>query len=105
MGKIIITIFLLISVFPVLAEDDLNAAKQQAQEQEEAGKWVNDWWENVVEVQSKEEIDEETIEAVCPKKLERYKRKVEEDPKSEYYKYKLESWTERCTKPVDQPTE
>ena len=69
MGKIIITIFLLISAFPVFAEGDATAAKQKAQEQEEAGKWVNDWWGNVVEVQREEPVDEETAEAICTKKL------------------------------------
>lgn len=66
--------------------------------------WLNDWWKNVYELRIKEQTYEDIVnetEKNCVEKVERYKQKVDENPTSEYYKYKLESWEEKCQQAVD----
>lgn len=63
------------------------------------GGWVKDWYSNVYEQQiapqQQQMIMEEEL-GECEAKLYYYRQKVQEDPNSEYFKYKLEKWTERC---------
>lgn len=61
--------------------------------------WVKDWWDNVYELRIEKEqyqkIQEEQQDR-CGTKLKWYRDKVREDPTSEYYKYKLETWQDKC---------
>jgi len=108
MGKIIISICLLVFSVLVFAQEQqavpptqTQMEQQQIQQQKEyeAGSWVGDWWENVVEVQTEATLNKEDADR-CEQKLGRYRRKVDEKPDSEYYKMKLEKWTKRCTTPA-----
>ena len=61
--------------------------------------WVGDWWGNVYNqrFQSEQYQQIQTEELTrCGYKLRWYRKKVEEHPTSEYYRYKLEDWTGRC---------
>ena len=64
-----------------------------------ASSWVNDWYENVYEQkiapQQQQQVIDESL-TKCQEKLRLYKRKVVEDPNSDYYQYKLETWTNKC---------
>ena len=63
------------------------------------GGWVQDWWGNVYEHQVAPQQQQQLLEeelGECGYKLQFYRQKVQEDPNSEYFKYKLEKWTERC---------
>lgn len=61
--------------------------------------WYGDWWNNVyelrIEKEQYEKIKEEEKDR-CSAKIRWYEEKVQEDPKSEYYKYKLEQWRSKC---------
>ena len=63
------------------------------------GGWVKDWYDNVYEQriapQQQQMIMEEEL-GECGAKLHFYQQKVIDNPDSEYFKYKLEKWTERC---------
>ena len=66
-----------------------------------SGTWYNDWWSNVYE----QRIEREQYEALkgelknrCSTKLQWYAKKARENPKSEYYKFKLEQWKRKCPK-------
>ena len=74
------------------------AAGAISQEEAENGQWVKDWWDNVYElrVEKAEENAEQKALTRCEQRLERYKQKIQEDPNSEYYKFKVESWEKRC---------
>lgn len=110
MGRmILITTLLLMFVFPTVyaqkqvvtvpTKAEMQQYQQQQIQQEKAGAWVGDWWENVVEVQIKANLDKEAKDT-CTQKLERYNKKVQKKPDSEYYKMKLKKWTKRCTAPT-----
>jgi transcription elongation factor Elf1 len=61
--------------------------------------WYKDWWDNVYELRIKQQqIDDlsKDREEKCPEKLQRYRDKVQEEPNSEYYKFKLEEWQKKC---------
>ena len=66
-----------------------------SQEQQDAGKWVDDSWNNAVQSQTEENLHNERS-ARCERKIEYYIRKLEKEPDSEYYKVKLEKWIKRC---------
>ena len=85
---------------------DQQQQQQKQLRQDEAGGWVNDWWENVQETQTIKNLNKEE-KLLCERKLTRYKAKVKERPTSEYYKAKLKKWTKRCAdvEEVDKPVE
>lgn len=61
--------------------------------------WYKDWWNNVYELRIKQQqIDDltKTRDEKCPEKIQRYEQKLREDPKSEYYRFKLEEWRKKC---------
>ena len=64
-----------------------------------ASNWVNDWYENVYEQriapQQQQQLADENL-TQCEQKLRLYRDKVNEDPNSDYYQYKLEDWTRKC---------
>jgi hypothetical protein len=90
MGRIIIAILMLVSTFTVLADGI-------TQEQQKAGKWVQENWDTVIEAQIDKNLDEEQ-QARCEKKLKYYSKKLEKKPDSKYYLFKLEKYLKRCTK-------
>lgn len=90
MGKIIVTIFLLMFVLPVCATEN-------DEQLMDTGAWVRDWWENAYEIQIKKDMKgEEKI--TCKEYLVRYAKKLEEKPDSEYYQMKMDKWVKRCSK-------
>lgn len=97
MGKII-TIFLLMMSVPVMAGGD----QGHIQQQEAAGKWVNDSWKDAVQTKMRTNLDKEQ-QVRCDKKLKYYTAKFNKKPNSEYYKSKLEKWTKRCGGTVAKP--
>jgi hypothetical protein len=61
--------------------------------------WYGDWWENVYEIR----VEKEQYEAIqqehddqCSARIRWYEQKVDENPTSEYYLYKLEEWYDKC---------
>lgn len=61
--------------------------------------WVGDWWNNVYE----QRIDKEQYQQIekqetnkCDTKIAWYTKLVKKNPNSEYYKYKLEQWQQKC---------
>lgn len=67
-----------------------------------AGGWVKDWWSNVYELRIEDQQWQdlsESLQKKCPDKLKRYRKLVAENPNSEYYRYKLQSWIKKCYTP------
>ncbi len=60
--------------------------------------WVRDWWENTYEQRIRQEQQTNINKDLskCDKKIIRYKNKLKQRPKSEYFKYKLEQWIKKC---------
>ena len=65
----------------------------------ETGTWVGQWWENVYEQRiapsEYQQLQQKTA-TKCEQKILWYTNKLKQNPSSEYYKYKLRSWNERC---------
>lgn len=65
------------------------------------GGWVKDWWNNVYEQKIEKQQYREVLQAEknkCSTKIKWYEQKLDEQPKSEYYQYKLEHWQDKCSK-------
>lgn len=102
MGKMIVFVTLLVSISTLAIAmgnpNEVTVPTPQQHSQNEAGAWVNDWWENVVET-SKQKTVASTQPAIskCSEKLDRYQKKVDIHPNSEYYLMKLNKWERRCS--------
>lgn len=94
MEKIIVALLILIFSNVSFANEEQDI---QYQQQEKAGAWVNDWWENVKDNQLKEH-EHETIVELCVEKLKFYNKKIKEKPQSDYYSWKFKMWNSRCEK-------
>lgn len=57
--------------------------------------WIRNFYEMRIRRDAYERVQQET-DTQCETKLEWYTQEVDKNPKSEYLKGKLESWTERC---------
>lgn len=58
-------------------------------------KWWTEQYQRVIKPQQKKEIQQEALKN-CDTNIKRYTQKVENDPTSVYYKYKLDKWKKRC---------
>jgi hypothetical protein len=88
MGRLIILALMFVSISVATAGGD-----------EPESSWTSDWWSNVyeqrIEKEQYEQYQQKTLTR-CELKIKWYTDKVAEQPDSDYYKYKLESWTKRC---------
>lgn len=61
---------------------------------------VQEWWDNTYQQQiapeQRQQVYDEELEK-CSEKLNKYARKVDENPNSIYYNYKLDYWLKRCS--------
>jgi len=96
MGRLIIIAVLLAFTFSVYATED----EETAQEQHEAGQWVNDWWTTVREVEINKKLSR-VAKMRCRQKLTYYAFKLDNKPDSEYYKRKLEKLLDKCSQQVE----
>lgn len=65
----------------------------------EEGGFANEWWEKTYKprIQTKQRMDIEQEELThCRSQIRRYKERLELNPGSEYYKWKVEQWTKKC---------
>lgn len=82
----IVFIVLLVLSFSVVAAD--------------GSTWFDDWWDNVYQQQIEKEQYKQIKEkekSRCKYKIEWYTKKVQENPQSEYFRYKLDDWKRRCS--------
>lgn len=67
--------------------------------------WFRDWWDNVYQQRIEKEQYrklKEREKSRCEYKIEWYTKQVQENPRSDYFQYKLDDWKRRCS--VDQKT-
>ena len=102
MGKMTIPTILMVSIstlaFAIGPQNKVTVPTEQQTSQNNAGAWVDDWWENVVETnkQLKESSSDQPTVSKCSEKIKRYQQKVDIHQNSEYYLMKLNKWEKRC---------
>lgn len=87
MGKLI-GIILLTSILSI-------AVAENTQQQMDAGKWVDDAWNENVKKEAISKTQSDKIER-CIRKIKKYEKKLEKKSDSLYYKFKLSNWKSRC---------
>lgn len=62
--------------------------------------WFRDWWDNVYQQRIEKEQYrklKEKEKSRCEYKIEWYTKQVQENPRSDYFQYKLDDWKRRCS--------
>ncbi len=68
----------------------------QVIEQQKAGQWVNEWWENGRKLEMKKDLTR-TGRMRCTQRLTYYSHRLSKKPDSEYYKRKIDKWVSKCS--------
>lgn len=65
----------------------------------EPGDWVDEWWNDTYKqnIQQEHKLQSEQREQLkCDRMIVHYQQHLKEDPNSDYYRWKLELWKNRC---------